>query len=322
LIISHLSMPAVDFIHSKINLVTFINEANEPILSVRIATPFIFDDFSMDISDDYKHPNELIDLPKKPSVKCFLISESEKVFKTKTLVYRDTDQTKNIGFNLAEDISSSGEDAVFGHGKRFEDIVHYFSLTLTEANCFFGLKYAMTPSKTMTPSEELCDELIIIGDTALFVQEKSIITKKRFRNDATIFDRINTTNKRIKEAAGQLSKHIKSVKKQDFRISTNLGPLTIPRTLRGLIVVSETFKHPLFFNGFDEILKSNDLFKEIKLNILSLEDYAWLIVNSEGDSESFLNLLDDMHEENLLQNKIGTIPCCFSVSCRIGKPDK
>lgn len=316
-IVSH-NIPAKQMRKIKdIRSVAFINEADEEILSIEISP--------CSIPNAAKYlPNKHIDcrtlFQKKESSICKKISEQKKVINNNIFVHRDTDQNTQHIYRLCEDISANGEDAVFGHGKRMEDMIHYYSMLLSNTRTVCGLKYSMNPKKNKKPSEELCDELICIDDEkAVFIQEKSIITKLRIRDTSTISERIRTTSKRVEQAASQLKKHIESVRVQNNEIIVENGEMTIPKNIMGLIVVSEIFSHSDFFNSYINILKSDRLFEEIKLNVLSLGDYIWLIKQSEGDAFSFSNYLEEMYLSNLSNNAFCNIPCNFSIANRIGE---
>ena len=225
-------------IELDIKTLSFINEVNEPILSVKVDERVKVPQFKSSEFESLLAKEDLLRLLKEKG--CRYLCKALLTQDVAHFVSRDTDQHFCL-HNLSSEVSKNGEDAVHGHGKRLEDMIHFQAASLVGAKAQCGIKYAMSPIKGKTPSEELCDELITYGETAIFIQEKSIITKPRFRDTETLSDRIETTIKRIKQAAVQLCKHIRSVKEQNYSIYTEAGKTALPNSIIGVIVVSETF---------------------------------------------------------------------------------
>lgn len=317
IIFSYITAPAEEVELSNIQTLAFINEGNENILGVQTTHPFDLEKENIGSSRG-KNPNDLINLKNKHGVTCRLLTKAKSTLPHEHRVHRDSDQHPVHAYKLADDISNKGEDTISGHGKRFEDLTHFYSKAIGGMNSFCGVKYAMRPEKSKAPSEELCDELIIGSEWALFIQEKSIITKMRFRENATVSERVETTAKRVKQAAKQLLKHIESVKQQYHSIHTQHGNMLIPEKILGLVLVPEIFHNADFFNACKTISNSDPLFAKIKLNVMSLEDYVWMVTLSEGNPEFIRRTLETMYSERISRGMIGNLPCNFSLSTRIG----
>lgn len=300
----------------NIKALSFINEVNEPILDVEVEEvvnlPYTTDtEFKYLLSK-----SDLLRLPITEGVCCKTLCTSISTLNNKYFVHRDTDKGDCNLHILASEISPSGEDAVHGHGKRLEDMIHFQASALRGANALCGVKYAMDPKKNASPSEELCDELIIYRDFSIFIQEKSIITKPRFRKSHTIQDCIDTAIKRISQAAEQLCKHVKSVKSQNNSIYTADGKLDVPNEVIGVIVISETFGSDVYNSKIREVLYSNPILSDIRLNIMSAEEFCWMVTCSEGRSEIFISTLIERFDGFIKNGKYGVVPCSLSVSCR------
>ncbi|WP_305839557.1 hypothetical protein [Photobacterium leiognathi] len=321
-IVSNFVTPlASELLRSGIQTLTFINEVNEPILDVKVTGVINNLQLTNPKLESILTKNELLQLTTKDNINCKTLCIAHKSSDVTYFIHRDSDQSPCHLHILSDDISKNGEDAVHGHGKRLEDLIHFKSLALIEAQSFFGLKYAIEQKKNLTPSEELCDELIMYGDVAVFIEAKSIITKQRFRETETLSDRISTTLTRINKAANQLSKNITRVKNQNNSIHTvidnNTVNIKLPKLIMGLIVVSETFEGDVYNNGIQDVLASNPLFNEIQLNVISAEEFAWLITCSEGKADTFISLLQDRFSGFIKYGRYGSLPCKLSISCRL-----
>ncbi|HGS5146345.1 TPA: hypothetical protein ACMDT9_002177 [Vibrio parahaemolyticus] len=242
---------------------------------------------------------------------------SKKTKDKQYLIHRDTDQQPHNLHILASEMLPSGEDIINGHGKRLEDLIHFKASALKGVSSSCGLKYAMNPTKSLKPNEELCDELIIYKNTSIFIQVKSIITKPRFRDSETILNRIDTTIKRINKAAEQLCQHIKSVKKQNYAINTINGKLILPKEIIGIIVVSETFEGDEYNNKINDVLYSDPILREIELTVMSSEEFSWLVTCSEGNIELFIESLKDRFNGFKEYGRYGVLPCVLSTACRV-----
>lgn len=303
----------------KVNIkaVSFINEVNEPILDVEVEEvvnlPYSTDtEFECLLSK-----NDLLLLPRTEGVSCKTLCTNISTLDNKYFVQRDTDKGDCNLHILASEISSSGENAVHGHGKRLEDMIHFQASALRGANALCGVKYAMDPKKSTSPSEELCDELITYRNFSIFIQEKSIITKPRFRKTHTIQDSIDTAIKRISQAAEQLCKHIKSVKSQNNSIHTVDGEMDIPNEVIGIIVISESFEGNDYNNKIRKILYSNSILSDIRLNIMSAEEFCWMVICSEGRAGVFISTLIERFDGFIRNGRYGVVPCSLSISCRV-----
>ena len=299
-----------------VGYLSFVNEVNEEILGVKLNTKFRLKKCEVPSYCSIIKPKESLEII---GVERKVLSKSKEVTKVNHFVSRYSDKNQNHMYNLAEDISKNGECDIHGHGKRLEDIVHFASREIVGMDCYCGIKYAMNPFKSTKPSEELCDELLVNKDWALFIQEKSIITKERFRLESTIDDRIETTKKRVFQASNQLVKHLRSVKEQDHNLKTSEGNMLIPSDIRGLIIVSETFHKKEFFDAYNQTLEIDPLLIKIKLNVISLQDYMCILTSSEGDIGYIKKTLDHMFHTRRERKSLGDIPCCLSLANRIQK---
>lgn len=312
-IVSH-NVPAKNMRKLKtIKSIAFINESDEEILSVEIKP------CNIEKAAAFPPTKQLYwqDLLEENEPQAFeKISSSTGVITNNHFVHRETDKNPEYLYKLSEEPSLDGEDDIFGHGPRMEDMIHFHSTEqLPNTQAFHGLSYPMTKSR----KGELCDELIVRdGEWAVLIQAKSSVTKQRLRDRSTSSDRIGVTIKRANQAANQLLKHIKFIEEMSYKISTDKGKISIPHNIYGLIIVSETFENKEFFSAYKDMINANPLFKKIKMNILSLSDYIYLLKSSELDEKTFINTLDYMFENNIKKDKFGVLPCCFSISCRLG----
>ena len=326
-IVSNFVTPlAPNLLKSGIQTLTFINEVNEPILEVKVIGVINNLQFVKPKFESILTKNDLLQLTTADNVKCKTLCTAHASSDITYFSHRGSDQSPCHLHILSNDISKNGEDAVHGHGKRLEDLIHFKSLSLIEAQSFFGLKYAIEPKKNLTPSEELCDELIMYGNVAVFIEVKSIITKHRLRKTETLSDRISTTLIRIKKAANQLLKNITSVKNQNNSIHTvidnDVVNIKLPKLMMGLIVVSETFEGDIYNNGLQDVLALNPLFSEIQLNVISAEEFAWLITCSEGKTDVFISVLQERFNGFVKYGKYGSLSCYLSISCRLPSKTK
>ncbi|AZG71907.1 hypothetical protein [Shewanella livingstonensis] len=306
----------------SIKYLSFINEVNEPILAIEIDETVNPPYFKGAEIKTLLSKDELLRLHRTEGVNCKTLCTALLTVDQECFVNRDSDQGPLNLHILASEISTSGEDAVHGHGKRLEDMIHFKALALTGARALCGFKYAMNPMKSICPAEELCDELITYGDFSIFIQEKSIITKPRLRDAETLLNRINTTIKRIHAAAEQLCQHIKSVKEQNNSIYTIEGKTVLPNKILGVIVVSETFEGDVYNNGIRSILNSDPLLREIQLSIMSAEEFSWLVTCTEGNTKKFISTLKEKFNGFIMHGKYGSIPCDLSIASRVQNQTK
>jgi hypothetical protein len=318
-IFSHFITPFNNFSSKKIGCIGFVNEADENILGVKLSEEFHLNNATPLKTTCVQDPSALRSIQQDKSVTRRLLCSASSIVPVEHLVHRESDKNTSYVYNLSEDLPSEGEHDVFGHGKRLEDMVHFYSTAIRGAQIMCGPKYKMDPLKSGEPGDELCDELIISDDWALFIQEKSIITKKILRDSETISSRTSTIGKRINQAATQLLKHINAVKAQGDHISTEIGMLTFPTKKMGLIVVTETFQSTEFFNVYKSIVDSNPLFSEIMLTVMSVEDYIWMVKGSAGDSSAIRSTLEQMHANGLRHRMLGTFQCNLSIAQRISE---
>ncbi|ENM3767830.1 hypothetical protein V9R55_003375 [Vibrio cholerae] len=320
-IFSNFVPPIQDLSASKfdINTLSFINEVNEPVLEVEVEVEEVNDlpNFSNVEFEHLLTKAELLRLPITNGVTCRLLCTARKTLDRQYLINRDTDQQPYRLHILASEILPSGEDTINGHGKRLEDLIHFKASALKGVSATCGLKYAMDPTQSLKPNEELCDELITYKNTSIFIQAKSIIAKPSIRDSETISNRIDTTIKRINKAAGQLCQHIKSVKKQNYAINTISEIQIIPKEIIGIIIVSETFEEDEYNHKLNEVLYSDPIFREINLTVMSSEEFSWLVTCSEGNIEVVIKLLKNMFSGFSKYGRYGSLPCSISISCRI-----
>ncbi|ELT7570071.1 hypothetical protein V9R51_002473 [Vibrio cholerae] len=320
-IFSNFVPPIQDISASKfdINTLSFINEVDEPVLEVEVEVEDFVDlpNFTNIEFEPLLSKSQLLQLPKTNGITCKLLCTSGKTLDKQYLINRDTDQNPHELHILASEILPSGEDTINGHGRRLEDLIHFKASALKGVSATCGLKYAMNPTKSLKPNEELCDELIIDKNTSIFIQAKSIITKPRFRDSETISKRIDTTIKRINKAAEQLCQHIESIKKQNYSINTTNGTLNVPKEIIGIIIVSETFEGHEYNHKLNEVLYSDPILREINLTVMSSEEFSWLVTCSEGNIEVVIKSLKDMFNGFSKYGRYGSLPCSISISCRI-----
>ncbi|MBY8107403.1 hypothetical protein [Vibrio fluvialis] len=318
-IFSNFVPPVQDISVSKfdINSLSFINEVNEPVLEVEVEGLVDLPNFANIEFEPLLSKSQLLQLPITSGVTCRLLCSAKKTMAKQYLIHRDTDQQPHSLHILASEIVPSGEDTINGHGRRLEDLVHFKASALKGVIASCGLKYAMNPTKSLKPNEELCDELIIYKNTSIFIQAKSIITKPRLRDSETISKRIDTTIKRINKAAEQLCQHIKSLKAQNYSIITTNGTLNVPKEIIGIVIISETFEGDEYNHKINEVLYSDPILREIKLTVMSAEEFCWLVTCCEGNIELVIESLKDRFNGFIEYGRYGTLPCDLSIACRI-----
>ncbi|MCA2015346.1 hypothetical protein LDJ79_04430 [Vibrio tritonius] len=93
--------------------------------------------------------------------------------------------------------------------------------------------------------------------------------------------------------------------------------MNVPNEVIGIIVISETFEGDAYNNKIREILYSNPILSDIRLNIMSAEEFCWMVICSEGQAGLFISTLIERFDGFIKNGRYGVVPCSLSISCRI-----